>query len=205
MVTQRDIKAEVTREKILEAAAEEIYRVGYQSASLCEMLKRLGISKGALYHHFASKQELGYAVLDDVLAPRAVAAWDSALCAEDPIEAICRLLDEEEQFLAGQRLACGCPINNLAQEMSPLDEGFRQRIERVYRRWHRAVQNALAGAQQRGLLRPDVDANEVAYFVIASLQGAVGLAKNSQDCGIFRASINGLKKYLHDLKKPASA
>ncbi len=89
--------------------------------------------------------------------------------------------------------------------MSPLDEGFRQRIERVYRRWHRAVQNALAGAQQRGLLRPDVDANEVAYFVIASLQGAVGLAKNSQDCGIFRASINGLKKYLHDLKKPASA
>lgn len=204
MVTQRDIKAEVTREKILEAAAEEIYRVGFQSASLCEMLKRLGISKGALYHHFASKQELGYAVLDDVIAPRAVAAWEAALSAEDPIEGICRLLDEEAQFLAGQRLACGCPINNLAQEMSPLDEGFRQRIERVYRRWHRAVQNALAGAQQRGLLRPEVDANEVAYFVIASLQGAVGLAKNSQDCGIFRASINGLKKYLHDLKKPVT-
>ncbi len=204
MVTERDRKAEITREKILEAAAEEMYRVGYQAASLCDMLKRLGISKGALYHHFGSKLELGYAVLDDVLAPRAGAEWDAALNREDPIAGLCDLLDAEARFLSGHRLECGCPINNLAQEMSPLDEGFRQRIQRIYGLWHRRIQNALAGAQQRGLLRQDFDAGEVAYFVIASLQGAVGLAKNSQDCAIFRASINGLKRYLLDLKQQAA-
>ena len=201
MVTQRELKAEITREKILEAAADEIYRVGFQAASLCDILTRLGISKGALYHHFPSKQALGYAVLDDILLGKIGNAWDTALTQDDPIEGLCALLESEAQVMSGMRLTCGCPINNLAQEMSPLDEGFRQRIEKIYRVWQRRIQNALAGGQQRGVLRDDFDAGEVAYFIIASVQGAVGLAKNAQDCGIFRSSIKGLTGYLKNLKK----
>lgn len=93
---------------------------------------------------------------------------------------------------AGERLTCGCPINNLAQKMSPLNEGFRQRIEQICAGWHRRLHNALAGAQQRGEMRADIDASEVAYFIIAALQGAIGLAQNSQDCGTFRISIKRL-------------
>lgn len=204
MVTQREIKAEITREKILEAAADEMYRVGFQAASLCDILTRLGISKGALYHHFPSKLALGYAVLDDVLLNRVGSTWDTALSQEDPIEGLCDLLEAEAQVMSGMRLTCGCPLNNLAQEMSPVDEGFRQRIEKIYRVWQRRIQNALAGAQQRGALRDDFDAGEVAYFIIASLQGAVGLAKNAQDCGIFRSAIKGLSSYLKNLKKVPS-
>ncbi len=204
MVTQRELKAEITREKILEAAADEMYRVGFQAASLCDILTRLGISKGALYHHFPSKLALGYAVLDDVLLNRVGSTWDTALSQEDPIEGLCDLLEAEAQVMSGMRLTCGCPLNNLAQEMSPVDEGFRQRIEKIYRVWQRRIQNALAGAQQRGVLRDDFDAGEVAYFIIASLQGAVGLAKNAQDCGIFRSSIKGLSSYLKNLKKVPS-
>ena len=201
MVTQRELKAEITREKILEAAADEIYRVGFQAASLCDILNSLGISKGALYHHFPSKLALGYAVLDELLLNKLGNAWDAALDHEDPIEGLCAMLEAEAQVMSGMRLNCGCPINNLAQEMSPVDEGFRQRIEQIYRVWQRRIQNALAGAQQRGLLREDFDAGEVAYFIIGSLQGAIGLAKNAQNCGIFRSSINNLGNYLRSLKK----
>lgn len=204
MVTQRELKAEITREKILDAAADEIYRVGFQAASLCDILNKLGISKGALYHHFPSKLALGYAVLDDVLLGKIGNAWDAALSQEDPIEGLCALLESEAQVMSGMRLTCGCPINNLAQEMSPVDEGFRQRIEKIYRVWQRRIQNALAGAQQRGVLREDFDPGEVAYFIIASIQGAIGLAKNAQDCSIFRSSIKGLSGYLKNLKKVTS-
>ncbi len=204
MVTQRELKAEITRDKILEAAADEIYRVGFQAASLCDILTKLGISKGALYHHFPSKLALGYAVLDDVLLGRIGAAWDAALSQEDPIEGLCAMLEGEAEVMSGMRLHCGCPINNLAQEMSPVDEGFRQRIEKIYRVWQRRIQNALAGAQQRGQLRDDFDAGEVAYFIIASIQGAVGLAKNAQNCQIFRSSIKGLSSYLRNLKKTSA-
>ena len=200
MGNQRDAQAEITRERILEAAAEEIYRVGFQAASISEILKKLGISKGALYHHFASKQELGYAVLDDLLCGAASSLWDTALHQPDPLAGLCAMLDAMASELHGERLHCGCPINNLATEMSPVDEGFRARLERIYAAWQRRIHNALAGAQQRGLMRPDVDAGEAAYFIIASLQGATGLAKNAQDCAIFRAAAKGLVHYLQSLK-----
>ena len=102
--------------------------------------------------------------------------------------------------VTGQRLCCGCPINNLSQEMSSVDEGFRERIEKIYERWHRRIHDALAGAQRRGLMRGDVDPSDVAYFIIASMQGATGLAKSAQNCAIYRASIHGLLHYLDDLR-----
>ena len=94
MVTQRDIQAKATRTKILEAASAEIYRVGYQSASLCDILNRLGISKGALYHHFPGKRELGYAVLDEVLSHKVAEMWGPAVFSEDPISGIVNLLNQ---------------------------------------------------------------------------------------------------------------
>ena len=203
MVNQRDIQAEVTREKILEAAAEEIYRVGFQAASIGDILNKLGISKGALYHHFRSKQQLGYAVVDDVLCRKVSGVWEYALEQSDPLGGLIDMFDEMAEKLAGKRLNCGCPINNLAQEMSPIDEGFRIRIEKVYANWHRRLHNAFAGAQQRGLMRADVDASEAAYFVIATMQGATGLAKNAQNCDIFKAAIKGLMFYLDDLRRVA--
>ena len=204
MVNQRAIQAEITRENILAAAAEEIYRVGFQAASIAEILKNLRISKGALYHHFPSKQALGYAVVDDIFCAAIDQVWESALNQDDPIMGLREMLEEKANKLEGRSLHCGCPINNLAQEMSPVDEGFRLRIEKVYANWHRRVHNALAGAQQRGLMRDDVDASEVAYFIIACMQGATGLAKNAQNCDIFKAVIKGLMLYLDDLRKQSA-
>ena len=60
---------EQTRQALLEAAFEEIYRVGFQAASLDRILDRAGVTKGALYHHFKNKLELGYAVLEEVVRP----------------------------------------------------------------------------------------------------------------------------------------
>ena len=204
MVSQREIRAGITRAKIIAAAAEEIHRVGFQAASIGDILAKLGISKGALYHHFKSKRELGFAVLDDCFGAKATAALDEALDRDDPIRGIADLFSAMAHKLEGQRLTCGCPINNLAQEMSPLDEGFRERLQQIYKSWHRRIANALAGAQQRGVIRDEVDPSEVAYCVIATMQGATGLAKNAQDATIFRASIKGLLSHLESIRKAAA-
>jgi AcrR family transcriptional regulator len=200
MTTRRNIQAEITREKILEASAEEIYRAGFRAASLNEILKKLGISKGALYHHFPDKNALGYAVVDELYAHRMEQAWAAALNSDDPLRGIaahlrrCCKIDDEDT------LKCGCPINNLAQEMSPIDEGFRERIERIYDRWHKQMMRAFIQAQRDGIMRRDVDPGEVAYFVIATTQGAIGLAKNAQNGRRFEDAINGLIRYLEGLR-----
>jgi AcrR family transcriptional regulator len=59
-----------TRGQILFAAYKEIHVNGFQSASLSNILKRTGVTKGALYHHFRDKSELGYAVVDEVIDTR---------------------------------------------------------------------------------------------------------------------------------------
>jgi hypothetical protein len=75
----------------------------------------------------------------------------------------------------------GCPLLNLSQEMSGLDEGFRRRTAKVYKDWHDAMAGALREGQKRRVVRSDINANETATFLIAAWEGYVVLGKNSQD------------------------
>ncbi len=200
MNTAAETRADRTRDRILEAAADEMHRAGYQAASIGRIISRLRISKGCFYHHFPTKSDLGYAVLDELYAPGQKAFWNEALSGDNPLAALIDLLRCMAGELQGDRLRCGCPVNNLAQEMSPLDEGFRTRLESIYRHWRQRMTEGLLRAQRDGLMSADVDAGEVACFAIATIQGATGLAKNAQDNQVFSQSVQGLVRYLESLQ-----
>src|SRR5579862_6826157 len=77
---------EATRRKLLDAAFREFYTNGFQGGSLNHVVDVAGATKGALFHHFDSKQALGYAVLDDVIGPILLARWlDPVADSDDPI------------------------------------------------------------------------------------------------------------------------
>src|SRR5271163_4204050 len=81
--------SERTRERLLQAASREIYRSGFQSASLDAILASAGVTKGALYYHFDSKEALGYAVVEEVIAPDVRAKWLRRLLrGKDPVDAL---------------------------------------------------------------------------------------------------------------------
>src|SRR5271168_4725220 len=140
---------ERTRERLLQAASREIYRTGFQSASLDKMLATAGVTKGALYHHFKNKEALGYAVVEEIISPDVRSTWVRPLLSvKDPIDALIGIV----QGLSIQPdVVCGgCQLNNLAQEMSPLDAGFRKRLERIFDAWREAVASVLRAGQMRG-------------------------------------------------------
>ncbi|MEO0974095.1 MAG: TetR/AcrR family transcriptional regulator [Pseudomonadota bacterium] len=199
----RDSQSEQTRERILEVAADEIYRSGFQAASTAAMLKRLGISKGALYHHFENKQALGYAVLDEYLASRCAGMWDGAIHADDPLATIITQLRRMGSELTPESLSFGCPINNLAQEMSPLDEGFRERVGRIYGHWTRSLEAALSRAQSLGLMRESADPSALAALIVATTQGAMGLAKNALEPGVFLKATEAMLAFLQAQQQSA--
>ena len=172
--------SERTRGLLLQAAFEEMYRSGFRSADLDAILAAAGVTKGALYYHFDDKEALGYAVLDEVMASDLHQKWVQPLRnAKDPIGVLVRIIRSES--LTREDVERGCPLLNLSQEMSGLDEGFRRRTARLFRDWHDAVAGALREGQKRGLVRNDIDANETATFLIATYEGYVVLGKNSQD------------------------
>jgi len=171
---------ERTRELLLQAAFQEIYRSGYRSADLDAILAAAGLTKGALYYHFDNKEALGYAVVDEVIASNLHKKWVQPLRnVENPIDGLIRIVQSES--LKREDVERGCPLLNLSQEMSGIDEGFRKRTAKIFRNWHDAIAGALREGQKRGVVRNDINANETATFLIAALEGYVVLGKNSQD------------------------
>lgn len=201
--TQRD--PEATRQALLEAAFSEIYMNGFRAAGLDAILSATGVTKGALYHHFGNKQGLGYAVVEERVKPlvreRYIHPFKGA---EDPILGLQRMgLRMEDELLKVGILQKGCPVNNLVQEMSGVDEGFRRRLAEILDEWIDTLADGLRRGQAKGTVRPGIDVEAVATFFVASYQGACGVAKNAQDIEPFTACRNGLDTYSESLR-PAS-
>lgn len=192
---------EATRAEILRAACREIHEKGFRGASLDKILAETGVTKGALYHHFPDKDALGYAVVEEVIRAEVLETWVRPLIgAEDPIRAIQGILRGLAEKKSEAACRCGCPLNNLAQEMSPLDEGFRMRIEAVFKLWRGAVAEALERGRIAGSVRKEVNARTAAAFIVASFEGITGLAKNAQDPSVLHTAGAGLVFYLESLR-----
>lgn len=190
---------DVTRSRILEAAFAEIHRQGFQAASIANILADTGLTKGALYHHFSTKRALGLAVVDEVIHGRLEERIFRPLrVAEEPLAALVSILDGLERR-APELVSLGCPLNNLIQEMSPLDTDFRQRLGAVVDTWRHAVEGALLRARAQGKLREDVDCADAALFIVSAWEGCIGIAKNLQSTSALLACGRQLQGFIRSL------
>lgn len=187
-----------TRNELLEAAYNEIHLQGFQSASLNAILNQTGVTKGALYHYFKSKKALGYAVLDEVIQPYLERTWieplkDKAL---PPLQRLSRTIQQAGEELDDREILLGCPLNNLAQEMSPIDDGFRQRTDHLYQAWFDSIAATLVEGQRDGSIRADLEPADIAMFIVAALEGCMGIAKNAQSRQALFQCAEGVFRYL---------
>jgi len=171
-----------TRGKILFAAYKEIHVNGFQSASLSHILARTGVTKGALYHHFPNKTELGYAVVDEVIARRIYLSFIYPLeHFDDPIEGFIQLIQTAGDRFSMADIELGCPLSVLAQEMASIDEGFRLRLMRIYDQWHQSIADVLSRGREDGLIIDEVDPYTMAVTIAAIMEGSLSAAKVSRN------------------------
>ncbi len=189
-----------TRRAILDAAFDEIYKYGFQAANLDRVIERTGVTRGALYHHFKSKKALGYAVLEEVIGPLILNRWLPELeAANDPIQLLKLKLDALTEPAMPDLVCLGCPLNNLIQEMSPLDEGFRTRLQSVIHLWRNGLSCSLSRAQEKKLVRSDIDPDSTALFIVCAIEGAFGIAKNAQSPELLKLAFTRLQEFLSSL------
>ena len=195
-------RIDTTRDRVLDAAFHEFFRFGFQGGSLNRVVEASGATKGALFHYFSGKQALGYAVMDERIAPLMRRRWLEPLTdAADPITAIQSAFRRyvENDIASGNWLQ-GCPLNNLAQEMSPLDEGFRTRIDTLYCEWRSAFAAALEAGITAGRVRRDIDADLAATFLVAAQMGIWGTGKYSRDAALMRRASDAACAHLETLR-----
>lgn len=196
-----DVSVESTRERILHAAYEEMYEHGYQGLRIDAVLKRTQLAKGALYHYFPNKLSLGYSVLDEVIVKHFQDIWKQSLDeSNDPLNALKAFF--EQKFVDIQIGECvnGCPLTNLVQEMSTLDEGFQQRLKAVMFEIVETVAKALYYAQIEGKVRKEINAKTIATFLLCSYQGVMGATKCMQSVDLARELFDELCNYVETLR-----
>jgi TetR/AcrR family transcriptional repressor of nem operon len=195
---------DITREKLLRAAFDEMYRRGFQGASLETILDQAGVTKGALYHHFPDKSALGQAVVDDVVRDLLLQRWLGVLDRQpgDPLTALQGMLKERMVELTPHEVELGCPLNNLAQEMAPLDERFRRKVAGTFDTWTHGFAEILRRGQAEGSVRKDLNPRKLAGFLVAAIEGSFGLAKAAQSSALLRSNLEVLSTLLDSLRPP---
>jgi TetR/AcrR family transcriptional repressor of nem operon len=187
-----------TREALLAAATRLIHIHGYNQTSLDDVLRGSGVGKGNFYHHFKSKEDLGYAILDQIV----VSFLERTLepCFSDPAGAplaqIRCFLDRVLEAQRERNCVGGCPLGNLASELSDVHEGFRTRLASVFSAWQARLTDALDAARRRGDVGEECRPEAVAHFLVASLEGAILLTKLTKDIVVMEQCVTELKRYL---------
>jgi TetR/AcrR family transcriptional repressor of nem operon len=199
----RDARA--TRAALVTSATRLMHVNGYNATSLDDVLRDSGVGKGNFYYHFRSKEDLGYAILDQLIAGFLQRTLEP--CFSDPTERplaqircfLDRVLDIQRQ----RNCVGGCPMGNLASELSDVHEGFRTRLASVFSAWRERLSVALADAKDRGEVSQTCTPATVAHFLVASLEGSILLARVAKDIGVMEQCMAELKRYLSIYEVPA--
>lgn len=188
-----------SRNTIVMSAFKVMHQKGYGAAGVTEILSGTGLTRGALYYHFPNKEALGHAVLDAIESAMK-STWLSPLEGQnDPIAALQTVLGLAYTRLTDEDVSLGCPLNNLAQELSFVDKGFRVRIAGIYRLWIDGIAEVIRKGQESRKLSRSVDPRVVAAYVVAEWTGARGLAKVTEEPSVLVSCADQLIRYLESL------
>ncbi len=194
-------KAAVTRLTILQKAFELIYINGYQSTSIDDIIATTKVTKGAFFYHFKSKEEMGLAVINEMMEQTmGKMLLEPLLSSENPLNAIYEMMKYlliQDPYL---QIKYGCPTNNLIQEMAPLNEKFSEALSKIMNQMLLAMENAIEKAKNLGLVKAEVNSKEVAIFVASGYGGIRNLGKLYGTNDYYQAYLKALKAYLDSLQ-----
>jgi len=191
-----------TRTRILEAARRLFHEQGYAATGVSTILREAGAGSGSLYHFFSSKEALLAAVLEtypNLLAPVLTDPVERET--SDPLARVFGLLEAYRAGLVATGCQLGCPIGNLALEVSDEHPQVRPLIERNFQAWIDTVGGWLRDPAAR--LPEGTDTEALARHVLAVMEGAIMQARAAGDLAPFDTCIRELRRYFGLLTKGA--
>jgi AcrR family transcriptional regulator len=186
------------RKGVLDAAAALFQARGYHATGIREILKETGLSSGAFHHHFPTKDALAMAVIADRVAPAVRETWiDPIREARSLNAAIQRVFAAIIRGIERRGAVYGCPLNNLAMELSFSNPQFRDALGALFLEWQAVLAQRIA--RTRGGARLDKQEHAAAAaFIVASYSGAMNMAKATQSAAPLRVAARALAGWMKD-------
>jgi TetR/AcrR family transcriptional regulator, transcriptional repressor for nem operon len=190
-----------TRKKILGAMFKDVHKNGFQGLRADKVIKDLDVTKGALYHYFSSKEAIGLAIIDEMIEPSYLKFYDDLDVFEgNPIDMLRFHLKDLSRHATHEEICLGCPLNNLVQEMSPINEDFREKLKGVVEKMTFSITNALNRGIMNGYVKKGTDAQAVAEFYFSGIEGSFSIAKVHRNPEMFKSNMKQLSLYLDILR-----
>ncbi|BAV07090.1 transcriptional regulator, TetR family [Filimonas lacunae] len=186
---------------ILQKAFELIYLKGYKSTSIDDIIATTQVTKGAFFYHFKSKDEMGLAIINEIMTPTLTSSFIEPLQKEaNPLDAIYKLMYHlliKNDFL---KVEFGCPAANFTQEMTPWNEEFSKALDKLTKEWTKVMVDVIEKGKKDGFIRADVNAKQVTSFVMSGYWGIRNFGKLENNKSVYQPYLKELKNYLRSLQ-----
>lgn len=196
------IKSQETKKLIVETSFDMFYSNGYNNTSIPDIMKKTNLTKGAFYHHFKNKLEIGKKVIEDIFSLRIYNGFIKPL-KENKSKSVSDLLvyvfTERIVNFSEKEKALGCPANNMINEIGCSVSDFREPLRKLIDGWKDALIDVIEIGKKNNEIKKEVDSNAAATYLICSFEGARGIRKIYNDDALFNNYLLAVKEYIKSI------
>ena len=190
-------KGEITKQKIVAEATRLVQQKGFKATSMSDLVAAAGVQKGCLYFHFAGKDELLLAILEQAKADFLLLI-DGALQGDTPGASLDNFFRGTLALQQGNGFTCGCIFGKLAQEMGDQDPRVAAFIQALFTDWAEKIAVVVQAAQRSGEITCGLSAEVLGRHIIMALEGGILLttlerrARPLEECIVSLRALLGL-------------
>lgn len=192
-------KAQETRAKIIQQAAELFNQQGYSGSSIADVMEATGLKKGGIYNHFQSKEELALEAFDYAYSLTSKMVWQAMRQKRSAKERLQAMISSHLNYIDNPPIAGGCPILNTAIDSDDTHPALRDRARDAMNSWHNLIIRIVCTGIKKGEIKSEIEPELVATILISTIEGAVMMSKLYQDALYLERAVEHLYSYIEKL------
>ncbi|MFD0836330.1 TetR/AcrR family transcriptional regulator [Mariniflexile aquimaris] len=197
----QELKSELTKQIIMDAAFKLFYENGFKTTSIDKIMTATKLSKGAFYHHYKSKKELGLELIGTKLQERVYQGMIMPLSdSGDAFKLLEATFSNRIKTFSFYDKQHGCPMNNFINEIGDFEDAYQLALKKIVEQWQDALVNLIERGKIENTIRKDVSSRAVAVYLISAFEGVRGIRKLYDNDAVLDDYLEGLSLYLKQLK-----
>ena len=198
---KQEVKSRETQELIINKSFDLFYEKGYNATSIPDIMKKTSLSKGAFYHHFKNKHEIGKKVIEVIIRKRIKEGFIVPLSDinNNVPELLLDVFTNRIKNYSEREKALGCPANNLIGEIGYSEEDFRIILKTLIEEWREALIKTIDIGKDRGEINSKVNSSSVAISLICAFEGVRSVRKVYDDDVIFNEFMESMGVFIKNL------
>ena len=198
---KQELKSKETQDLIINTSFELFYEMGYNATSIPDIMKETSLSKGAFYHHFKNKHEIGSKVIEVIIRKRIKEGFISPLENNDGNipELLKYVFNNRINNYSQREKALGCPANNLIGEIGYSEHDFRIILKSLFEEWKAELVKTINIGKKRGEIKQEINSSATAISLICAFEGVRNIRKIYDDDDIFYEFLESMDGFINSI------